>query len=66
MEETIATEAAQVIEIVETTDYSPLLEQLLGTSQNIEYALQLLTGFGLFFVIALLCYFCYKFFRIFF
>ena len=66
MEETIATEAAQVIEIVETTDYSPLLEQLLGTSQNIEYALQLLTGFGLFFVIVLLCYFCYKFFRIFF
>ena len=56
----------QVIEIAETIDYTPFLEQILGTTQNIEYALQLLAGFGLFFVIVLLCYFCYKFFRIFF
>ena len=62
MEETLATE---VIEMVGTTD-TALMEQLLGTAQNIEYVLNLLAGFGLFFVVVLLCYFSYKFFRIFF
>lgn len=51
--------------MVVATD-TALIEQLLGTAQNIEYVLNLLAGFGLFFVVVLLCYFSYKFFRIFF
>ena len=49
MEETLVTE---VIEMVGTTD-TALMEQLLGTAQNIEYVLNLLAGFGLFFVMGI-------------
>ena len=56
----------QVIEVVETIDYNPILSQLLGSAQNTEYCLMLLSGFALFAVIVCLCYFCYKFLRIFF
>lgn len=56
----------QVIEVVETIDYTATLEQILGSVQNVEYFLYLMTGFALFFVVVCLCYFCYKFFRIFF
>ena len=56
----------QVIEVVETQDYTAILTQLLGSVQNVEYFLYLITGFALFAVVVCLCYFCYKFFTIFF
>ena len=56
----------QVIEVVETQDYSAVLGQILGSTQNIEYFLYLLTGFSLFAGVVCLCDFCYKFFKIFF
>ena len=56
----------QVIEVVETIDYTDVLTSILGSAQNMEYCLQLLSGFALFAVVVCLCYFCYKFFRIFF
>lgn len=62
IEETIP----QVIEVAETVDYTALLTELLGSAQNMEYCLTLITGFSLFAVIVCLCYFCYKFFKIFF
>lgn len=65
--ETIATEPiTQVIEVVETIDYTPLLTELLTSLQNQESLLGYLVSFSLFAVVACLCYFCYKFFRIFF
>lgn len=52
----------------ETTDdeQNALLAELVESQQNTEYAVQTLSGFGLFFVICVLCFFGYKFFRIFF
>ncbi|MBQ7129893.1 MAG: hypothetical protein IJO21_02475 [Oscillospiraceae bacterium] len=64
--ETIPETIPQVIEIVETADYTAILNQIFGSVQNVEYALQLICGFALFAVVVCLCYFCYKFFRIFF
>ena len=55
----------EVIEVVETIDYTDILTNILGSAQNVEYCLQLLSGFALFAVVVCLCYFCYKFFRIF-
>lgn len=46
------------------TDSDSLL-QLLESVQNTEYATQLIAGFLLFFVICVLCFFSYRFFRIF-
>lgn len=64
--ETAPTEAiTQVIEVVETTDHTDILTNILGSAQRMEYALNLLSGFSLFAVVVCLCYFCYKFFRIF-
>ena len=63
---TTPTEAiTQVIEVVETIDYTDVLTNILGSAQRIEYALDLLSGFSLFAVIVCLSYFCYKFFRLF-
>lgn len=56
----------QVIEVVETQYYTVILTQLCGSVQNVEYFLYLITGFSLFAVVVCLCYFCYKFFKIFF
>lgn len=65
--ETNPTEAiTKVIEVVEINDYSEILADILGSLENVEYALQILSGFGLFAVIVCLLYFCYKFLRIFF
>ena len=62
-----ATEAiTQVIEVVETIDYSPLLNQILTAMQTQTSLLGYLYSFSLFAVVVTLCYFCYKFFRIFF
>ena len=59
-------ETTPVMEMAEQIDYTELLGNILVSSQNAEYALQMIAGFLLFFVIVVLCYFCYKFFRIFF
>lgn len=64
--ETVAETIPEVIEVVETIDYTAILEQILGSTQNVEQFLYYLTGFALFAVVVCLCYFCYKFFRIFF
>ncbi len=70
-ETTAATEA--IIEVIETIDYTELLSQIDGNvsalleyNQVISESAYLLSGFVLFFVVVALCYFSYKFFRIFF
>lgn len=65
MEETIATEATEVIEIIKEVDYTPLLEQIAANTSLIADASVWIQGFLLFFVVVVLCYFVYKFFRIF-
>ena len=56
----------QVIEAAETVDYSAIQEQILTSVRGIESATLLLSSFALFAVVVCLCYFCYKFFKIFF
>ena len=63
MEETIPT---QVIEVVEVIDYTELFNSVIGQLVTLNELTQYLAGFALFFVIIALCYFVYKFFRIFF
>ena len=63
MEETLPT---QVIEVVEVIDYTESLNSVIGQLVTLNELTQYLTGFALFFVIIALCYFVYKFFRIFF
>lgn len=58
--------ATDVIEVVETIDYTPMLNEILAKLQSMESAALLLSSFALFAVVVCLCYFCYKFFRIFF
>lgn len=65
MGETIATEATEVIEIIEGVDYTPLLEKIAANTSLIADASVWIQGFLLFFVVVVLCYFVYKFFRIF-
>ena len=55
----------QVIEVIET-DYIPLLNEMLTAMQDVNSLLGYLFSFALFAVVVCLCYFCYKFFRIFF
>lgn len=67
MGETIVETVAETIEAA-TESVSYVTEIMITTEQYttlVEY-LNLLTGFGLFFVVVALCYFGYKFFRIFF
>lgn len=59
---TTATVATEVIE--ETV--SPLLEEIAMNASLIADASVKTTGFLLFFVVVILCYFAYKFLRIFF
>ena len=66
MEQTIATEATEVIEIIEGVDYTPLLEKIAANTSLIADASVWIQGFLLFFVVVVLCYFAYKFLRIFF
>ena len=63
---TMATEATEVIEIIEGVDYTPLLEQIAANTGLIADASVWIQGFLLFFVVVVLCYFAYKFLRIFF
>lgn len=64
--ETVAEDVTQVIEVVESVDYMPLIQECLTSLQNQESLLGYLVSFSLFAVIVCLCYFSYKFFRIFF
>ena len=66
MEQTIATEATEAIEIIKEVDYTPLLEQIAANTSLIADASVWIQGFLLFFVVVVLCYFAYKFLRIFF
>lgn len=64
--ETEPTEIPVIPEETNDSDADTLLGQLVESQQNTEYATQLISGFCLFFVVCILCYFGYKFFRIFF
>lgn len=59
------TEPINVTEIIEGVDYTPLLEQIAANTSLIADASVWIQGFLLFFVVVVLCYFVYKFFRIF-
>lgn len=64
------TEPTETIPLVTEVTIDPededMLSLILTSQQNTEYATQLIAGFGLFFVVCVICYFSYKFFRIFF
>ena len=64
METTVPTETVtKVIEVVEQMDYTEYLVKLVNSNELILDAVHVLSGFALF---AIVVYFCYKFFRIFF
>ena len=63
MEPTVATEP--ITQIIEVIDYSPTLGSIEDYLGQIVDASGLVAGFLLFFVVVVLCYFAYKFFRIF-
>lgn len=52
--------------VIEVIDYTPYLESIDSRVGQIADASVLISGFLLFFVVVALCYFAYKFFRIFF
>ena len=56
----------EVMEVNEQIDYSEILDSLLSHVQNMELLQGYLVSFGAFAVVVVLCYFCYKFFKIFF
>lgn len=56
----------EVMEVAEQIDYSEILDSLLSHVQNMELLQGYLVSFGAFAVVVALCYFCYKFFKIFF
>lgn len=68
METTAATEVAETVvnQIIEVIDYSETLTNIQAFANLTADASVLIAGFLLFFVVVTLCYFVYKFFRIFF
>ena len=65
--ETFPTAATDAVnQIIEVIDYTPYLQSIDSRVVQIADASVLITGFLLFFVVVALCYFVYKFFRIFF
>lgn len=64
METTAATEAIQ--EVIEVIDYTETLNNIHAFTNLAADASVLIAGLLLFFVIVVVCYFAYKFFRIFF
>ena len=60
-----STKPTEVIEVVEN-DYTGMLTTILQEVQGFAYTSQLIAGFLLFFVVVTLCFFSYKFFKIFF
>lgn len=63
---TAPTEIIEVIEVVEQIDYTEYLFQIVTNTALLADFGELITGFLVFFVVACLCYFAYKFLRIFF
>ena len=59
-------EPTQVTEETQDPDETFSLQELLQSAKNTESACQYIAGFLLFFVVCALCYFSYKFFKIFF
>lgn len=55
-----------VTEVVEIIDYTPILLEISTEAALSADFLQIVTGCLVFLVVVLLCYFVYKFFRIFF
>ena len=67
MEPTVETAATEIIEATQPfIDYSAQLAELQELAALNVDASVLIAGFLLFFVVVVLCYFGYKFFRIFF
>ena len=67
MDPTIATEVAEIVPVLtEVPEYIALLEEIAGYAAVSADASVYITGFLLFFVVVLLCYFGYRFMRIFF
>lgn len=64
--ETVAATIPETIAVSNIIDYTPVLNEVLTKLQSIESAALLLSSFALFAVVVCLCYFVYKFFRIFF
>lgn len=64
--ETVAATIPETIVVSNIIDYNPVLSEVLTKLQSIESAALLLSSFALFAVVVCLCYFVYKFFRIFF
>lgn len=67
--ETEPSETAEPTPVTEETqdpDEMFSLQELLQSAKNTESACQYIAGFLLFFVVCVLCYFSYKFFKIFF
>ena len=62
--ETLPTEIIEVA--TEAIDYVPAFQSMIQSNQNIEELLGYLVSFGLFAVVVTLCFFGYKFLRIFF
>ena len=63
METIIPTE---VIEVMDVIDYTPLLDQLIANSELCVDLLQIIGAGAVCVMVVGLCYFVYKFFRIFF
>lgn len=61
--ETVPTE---VVEVIEAIDYTETLNNILAFSNLTADASVLIAGLLLFIVVVIICYFAYKFFRIFF
>ena len=67
MEPTLETVATEIIEATQPfIDYTAQLEEIQRLAILSAHASVQITGFLLFFAVVILCYFAYKFFRIFF
>lgn len=63
---TAPTEVIEVIEVVEQIDYTEYLSEIVTNTALLADFGELITGFMVFFVVVCLCYFAYKFLRVFF
>lgn len=62
---TAPTEVIEVIEVVEQIDYTGYLTEIATNTAMLAEFVELLTGIMVFFLVVCLCYFAYKFLRIF-
>ena len=56
----------QVVQVVESIDYTLILNQIQYTLDQMNEYIRYCAGFLMIFIIVLICYFVYKFFRMFF